>query len=359
MALRVHFILYVWLTVITAGCSVQEKTVSPNRPDAALTVEYSAIYFLHADADYLYHNEEGEPLQADREALKKAQAVAENSERGEIFIFHQRPEQKLLRLFPKKDRRMYRYVNGELVQEMKYSPEDGTPLATEAVLYRANSSLSGSHRPSKRVLFYYGHEIPSGSQTGYHRSRPDARFGLTDFADGLAQFGPFHSEQTLFDLIVLSTCNNGTPVMLNHLKEKAAYVLASPQNLHLSHIDSDSLLALEANPRISTAELAGKMAARTYERMSRTIQTEITLSLYNLSEVGRYVGEIVRHISDKTPSLQNRHTGTADNIDCAAVLSGKQLVTKGVQTWFKPPAFGRQAGTDSHSGWGCPPPARQ
>ncbi|MFW6157710.1 MAG: clostripain-related cysteine peptidase [Balneolaceae bacterium] len=351
MALRVHLVLFVWLIVITAGCSVQEKTVSQNRPDA----EYSAIYILHADADYLYHNEEGEPLQADREALKKAQAVAENAERGEIFIFHQRPEQQLLRLFPKKDRRMYRYVNGELVQEMKYSPEDSAPLATEAALYRANSSLPGSHRPSKRVLLYYGHEIPSRSQNHYHRSRPDARFGLTDFADGLAQFGSSHSGQPLFDLIVLSTCNNGTPGMINHLKDRAAYILASPQNLHLSHIDSDSLLALETNPRISIAELAGKMAARTYERMSGTIQTEVTLSLYDMSEVGRYVEEIAQHISDKNPGLENRHAGTGDNIDCAAVLSGKQLVTKGVQTWFKPPAFGRQAGTDSHSGWGCPP----
>src|SRR5699024_11591552 len=67
-------------------------------------VAYSIIYLIHGDADYLYHDTAGRPLQSDQQVLREAQKVARDATKGEVFIFHIRPEQKILWLFPRKDR---------------------------------------------------------------------------------------------------------------------------------------------------------------------------------------------------------------------------------------------------------------
>lgn len=326
----------------------EQITVDPSDQSEANT-EYSIIYLLHGDADYLYHNAEGEALQADEEVLKKAQAVAKDASRGEVFIFHQRPERKILWLFPKKDRRMYHYRNGELVNKISYSPEDARTFAAESKLYKIYSLPTGSEKPLRRVLSFYGHEIPRESQTGYHQSRPDVYFGTHPFTDGVAQFNL--SDSSRFDLIVLSTCNNGTPDMVNRLKNMADYVLASPHNLHLSHIDSDSLSVLERDPSISTADLAGKMADQTFDRLSKSIQTEITLALYNMDEVKNYVSVLAQRLARQMSEKEQRLA--TDNIDCTRLLPDEMPGSTGVNVWFKPPAFGKKSTDESHSGWGC------
>src|SRR5699024_8393989 len=151
-------------------------------------IEYSVVYLLHGDADYLYHSE-GIPLQADEQALKQARQVGESAERGEVLIFHQRPEQKVFWLFPKKDRVMYHYRNGQLVNRIRYSPESDEAFASESRMYKARSLARESGKPLKRVLLFYGHEIPSQDRNGYYRSRPDVRFGCSAFAEGITSFG--------------------------------------------------------------------------------------------------------------------------------------------------------------------------
>src|SRR5690625_5088753 len=188
MTIRLHLFTGILLAVLL-GCSTGEKLTvedSGERGDNA-GIDYSIIYLLHGDADYLYHSE-GIPLQADEEALKKARQAGKSAERGEVFIFHQRPEQKVLWLFPKKDRVMYHYRNGQLVNRVRYSPESNKAFASESRLYKTYSRARDSGEPLKRILLFYGHEIPSDDQKGYYRSRTDARFGSSAFAEGIASF---------------------------------------------------------------------------------------------------------------------------------------------------------------------------
>lgn len=349
MITRLYYLFLGLWFVMVLGCSVQEKAVGPT-DQSADDIDYSIIYLLHADADYLYHSGDGKPLEADEETLKKAQAVAEKASRGEVFIFHQRPEQKILWLFPKKDRHLYHYKNGELISKVSYSPEDGRTFATESKFYEAHSMAADSDKSLKRILLFYGHEISMRNQSGYHRSRPEIHLGSHPFAKGIAQFNG--SDSKLLDMVVLSTCNNGTPDMVNHLRDETEYVLASPQNLHLSHVDSDSLSVLERNAQISTADLGGKMADQTFDRLSKSIRTEITLALYNMDEVRNYVPDLSRRIAERWPEREQR-PAMNDNTDCTNILSDEKLDTTGVTVWFKPPAFGRRATDKSHSGWGC------
>ncbi|SHG16098.1 hypothetical protein SAMN05443144_12061 [Fodinibius roseus] len=402
MIIRSYLFITGLLSVMLLGCVVQKKAVRPAPPgSSAAGIDYTLIYLLHGDADYLYHSEEGQPLQADEEVLKEAQSVAEKAENGEVFIFHQRPEQKVLGLFPKKDRRMYHYRNGELVSRRAYSPAPGkegegegeraAAFDTEATLYETLRSPDGSNSRPNRILLYYGHEIPMLAQTGYHRSRPEVDFGSSAFTDGIAQFNT--SGSSPLDLLVLSTCNNGTPDMLHRLKDTADYVLASPQNLHLSHIDSDALLLLESRASIGTADLAAKIADQTLGRMSKFIQTGVTLSLYDTDIAGKYAADLSLRITERTSrnehvmpaglpaadtgavntentetltgpgtgkemDTENTETGPGaargtENIDCAELLPAPLIRSDGISVWFQPPAFGPQAARKSHSGWGC------
>lgn len=371
------FIITGLFSVMLLGCAAQEKATRHASSDSSdADSDYTIIYLLHGDADYLYHSEEGQPLQADEEVLKEAQSVAKNAENGEVFIFHQRPEQEVLWLFPKKDRHMYHYRNGEMVTRRDYSPaerEGAGAFASESMLYENHRSDAGSDNSLKRVLLYYGHEIPMQAQTGYHRSRPEVDFSSKGFAEGIAQFTG--SESSPLDLLILSTCNNGTPDLLHHLKGAADYVLASPQNLHLSHIDSDSLSVLESQDSLATADLAAKVADQTLGRMSKFIQTGVTLSLYDTDIVGKYVADLDRRIAGLTSrkeqatpaavpttgssAVNAEYTATgaaAENIDCADLLPDQLLSSSGISVWFQPPAFGPQSGRKSHSGWGCVDP---
>src|SRR5699024_7394925 len=118
------------------------------------------------------------------------------------------------------------------------------------------------------------------------------------------------------------------------------------------HIDSDSLSALEQNPRISAADLAGKMADQTLERMSESIQTGVTLALYDMETVEGYTAELAERVAEQRSGEELDGAG-ADNIDCRRLLPGELLDNAGVTVWFNPPAFGPKSGLESHSGWGC------
>ncbi len=54
-------------------------------------VDYSLIYVINGDGNYLYHDKKGRGLQADEQQLEEAIAVARQAEHGEVFIFHLRP----------------------------------------------------------------------------------------------------------------------------------------------------------------------------------------------------------------------------------------------------------------------------
>lgn len=321
------------------GCSVSEKTVQekPSSPN------YTLLYIIHADANYTYHMD-SKRLSADQEALKEAVTVAEKSRNGEVFIFHQKEESKRFFFFPKKDRVWYHYKGGELLDKGKYSPNGGG-LAKEAALFREKRTEG----VQKKIMFYYGHEIPADSSLIYHQSSPNQHFDTGIFASDVSLFG-----NKPFDLMVLSTCNNGNPLMAHKLSGKTNYMVASPRNLHLSYMKSEKISMIEQDPEVSNEAIADSIAKSSFIDLSGSLQTMVTVGVYNLKEIESYISEYSSRYENHLKKIEQK-TLFRDNQDCNMldIFEKDKLNENGAYLYYKSPAFGREAGEESHSVWGC------
>ncbi len=336
-----------------SACSHSTELTREYLPENGTDVDYSVIYYIHADSDYLYHGPDGQPIRENSKVLATAFEVAEQALSGEVFIYHQRPERKLLGLFPRRNSRLFHYRNGQLQTRVKYRHPDKKEefLATEAQLMNEYRTLDRTDNHQNYFL-YFGHEIPSENGTGYHLSLPGIDVNTVAFAKGLQNF--LKTDEDRFDLVVLSTCNNGTPAMAELLVPFTIVMLASPQNLHLSHFDSGRISLLEDEPEISSLELGHSMAEQTYHRLETTVQTTITLALYDLKDVRTYIHTLTSLIA--TNKVSDQSLQFQDNVDCAELsIWDPERYRKGVEAWYKPSRFGRQSGQLTHSGWGCPP----
>ncbi len=337
------------LTALFAGCTTAELITGSGQPAAGENIRYSAVYVIHADGDYLYYDNERNPRQADRKVLREAKLMGEGAAGGEVFIFHQLPERKILWMFPKKDRRLLHYRNGELVRTQRYSPRTDDPvLSAEAELYSEYSAGTTSDS-LQRFFFYFGHQIPEEGGKGYHRSLPGKEMNTRKFGESLRLFLP--SEAHKFALTALSTCNNGSPSTVHLLQPHTGILLASPQNLHLSHIDTRELKLLESEGKIPPVKLANAIAEDSFNRLS-DLQTAVTLTVYDMERVGKYISGMASayraHLEEQDFNRYDEST------DCSDLAFLKQFdAGSGVQKWYKPPAFGRKAGKQTHSGWGC------
>lgn len=342
---------YLFITLVSflvAGCRSSKVVLPESEPPPS----YSITYIIHGDANYLYHDAEGHALQADKQVLEEAKKIARNATNGEVFIFYQKPERKILWLFPKKDRQFLYYRKGKLVHEQKYSPHSGEqPFVTEAKLYQQFYAANIDTASHKNVILYFGHEVPHNQQSPYHYSRPNAAFNTQNFARGMQSF--LQSQENKFDLTVLSTCNNGTPAMVHALSPYTHYILASPQNLHLSHIDTQSLALLDTTRMLSTKALAGSLAEDTYNRLSSFLQTVITLSVYDTDAIQSYIGTFNQNYTNYVANQPTPQV-TPDNVDCATLSFFKAgKYNEGIKVWYKAPRFGLKDKHASYSGWGC------
>jgi len=326
------------LLIVFLGCSTTKQTTPKNVVQPA----YTLVYVIHGDGNYTYHLN-SKKYQADEEALAQAMSMGESAKTGEVLIFHQKPERKRLLFFPKKDRVFYHYNGGELVEKTVYSPIDGG-LEKESDLFARVKSGS-----SKRaVLLYYGHEIPSDSSLVYHRSQPGQNFDINTFADDVGDF------RKKFDLVILSTCNNGSPAMAKALTGKADLMVASPRNLHLSHLQSSKLNMLEEDPAVATELLADSIAVHSFDRLSGMVQTMVTVGVYNLKKTSDYLDGYAKkyeaYLSDR-----KQETLFTDNSDCNTLpfIGNEKISDEGTKLYFKPAAFGREARLKYHSAWGC------
>lgn len=311
---------------------------------------YTLIFHIHGDSDYLFHTKNGTPAEADQQALMKAMDAAEKAISGEVFIYHHQPAKRFLWMIPRRSSDLYQYKNGEKIRHVSYRlSSDDSFLETESALfhhYRTGSENEEHHT----YLFYFGHEIPVNSYRGYYSSQPKITVDTETFADGIKEF--LDGSDQLFDLVTLSTCSNGTPAMIKNMTGITHYLLASPQNLHLSHMEVSSLSLLENTPQLSATELASAIAKETYERLTETIHTVISLSVYDLNAVQEYIDSLysatLRYEESENPNLFD------ENVDCAKLPFfeyGK--FTSGVETLFRPARFGNRPSDNSHSGWGC------
>lgn len=341
------YLIVLPIAFLTTGCQSSQPFVSPK---TTTPPAYTITYIIHGDANYLYHDADGNALQADEHILAEAKKIAAQATSGEVFIFHLQPERKILWLFPRKDRKLLYYRNGELVHEQIYSPQSKIqPFTAESQLYQKLHLSPPDSGTYKNIILYFGHEVPQKQRIAYHQSRPEAVFDIKSFAAGLRSF--LTEKTNKFDLTVLSTCNNGTPAMVHALSPFTDYILASPQNLHLSHIDTEALHRLEQPGTATTEAIADSMATQTYRRMASFLQTVVALSVYNTGHTKKYVPEFN---STYSTYLANNPAPTADNVDCANFFFYEANKFKqGVQVWYKAPRFGTKNNAATYSGWGC------
>lgn len=347
------FGLIIIIGLILSGCSHTTELSVEDQQQNGKDVNYSVIYYIHADSDYLYHNPDGNKVRENTQVLATAFEIAEAALSGEVLIYYQRPERKLLALFPQKNSRFYHYKNGQLVNRVKYRHRDTKEefLATEVQLM----NQVGAHNRTddhQNYFLYFGHEIPSDNGNGYHQSLPGIAVNTVSFAKGIQNF--LLTDEDRFGLVVLSTCNNGTPEMAELLIPFTDAMLASPQNLHLSHIDSEKMSLLETEPGISSIQLGHAMAEHTYQRLEATVHSTITLALYNFNDVRTYIHSLTSLTASNDAIDQS--VQFQDNVDCAELsFPDSADYRNGVETWYKPARFGRQSGQAIHSGWGCKP----
>ncbi|MBD3273670.1 MAG: hypothetical protein GF372_00060 [Candidatus Marinimicrobia bacterium] len=116
-------------------------------------------------------------------------------------------------------------------------------------------------------------------------------------------------------------------------------------------MNSESLTLLE-NQEIPVKQVAESMAESTFRRLTESLQTAVTLSLYDMQQVDSYLPELSEGYSSYLHGSDFR-VGD-DNIDCASLpFFNPDLHTTGVQHWYRPARFGENKAKLSHSGWGC------
>lgn len=318
-----------------------------------VTSDYTLIFYIHGDGDYLFHSASGERVQADSHALTKALSVAKQASSGNVIIFHRQENRNFLGLFPRRTSRMYEFVRGEKTSEWSYRSDGNLSrfMEEEINLYRQHPESSSDANQSVYFL-YFGHEIPNHSESGYHQSLPERKIGTSTFAEEIRSFLP--SERDSFDLVVLSTCSNGTPAMAENLQPFTRTLLASPQNLHLSHLDVSELSRLELNPQSKPNVLAQAIANDSFDRLSEEVHTTVTLSVYDIENLPASLPKFSEQV--RAYEADNEINHQRDNIDCGDIPHlYKKEYSKGVTTFFNPARFGSRAGKESHSGWGCKP----
>jgi hypothetical protein len=338
------FKYFALIVLVLSGCQTTFRNgtsdVSQTLPPVA-----TVIYIIHGDDSYLYHTSEGKPLKADEMALKQALAVGKRLKNAQVFVYHQKPRQKFLFFFPKKDGQFFYFRNGRLISEQSYSrAENPGSFAAEGVLYRHFNARTPA---AKRMLFFFGHQIPEKPGAPYSKSYPDTPFSIWDFANSLQVFSQPSDTGKTFDLIALSTCNNGTPMVIDALAPFTNLLLASPGNLHLSYFDTQVLSKVDLLH--STAEsIASEVARSSFDKLQQNTQTQITVALYHIDQLLPQIKALAAAQQKLAQSLDTN----SDCVDCREIFKNTTPFS-GIDVLYRPARFGRRKSPLTHSGLGC------
>lgn len=323
----------------------------PLEEEHALPLRYSIVFIIHGDGDYVYHDTLGNERSADEEALVGATIVAMLNPQAEVFIFHEKPRRHMLLFFPLRDGEFYYYRYGRLLAKELYRRDQGLlRFDAEVELYQ---QFRAENQPrALRLFLYFGHEIPEFDGAGYDASYADWTFTVHDLAQELKRIKP---DSTKFDLMVLSTCFNGTPYTISALAPLARTIVASPGNLHLSYFDIHPLERLDVG--LHDGDIAGfakKFANQAFDRLTEGIQTAISVAVYDMDRVQVYLQAVDSIYGHTLTTLKGLPAGSIEHCDCAEdsayVLPG---MSDGVDVFYRPARFGRLKHKQSHSGWEC------
>ena len=344
------------LSLLLASCGTGPPAGRETRPaeGSGPAAEYSMVFVIHGDGEYLYHDTDGNEYHADEEALAEAKKIALRNPRAEVFVFHQIPRKHFLFFFPIHDGEFYYYRYGRLIANESYWRDQGpSPLDPEVMLYRRYRA--GSQRPPVNLFLYCGHEIPELGGAGYDASFPDRPFIVRDLADGLKGF---MGDSARFDLLVLSTCFGSTPHSIGALGPYARYIIASPDNLHLSYLDLRSLERLDLGLQDGDVPaFARRFAHQSFDRLTKEIQTAVSVAVFDVDRVQDFIHSVRTAYDHRLATLEGetRSSATAiERCDCADIPAyALPAMNEGVEVLYRPARFGRSKNKQNHSGWEC------
>jgi hypothetical protein len=339
------------LFLFSCGSIPPAQRETPPEEEASPPPRYSMVFVIHGDGDYLYYDRNGKVRKADEATLAGARRVAVRNRKAEVFIFHQKPGRRTLLFFPRRNGKMYYYRNGRMHAEVSYRRDHGQSRFDPEVKLYHQLRAEGQSQPLSMFL-YYGHEVPEFDGAGYDASNARRKFTVHDLADGLNHFT---RDFTKFDLLVLSTCFNGTPYTIAALSPYARTIVASPDNLHLSYfaLHPFEWLDISLQDR-DMPRFAKNFARQSLDRLNEDVQTTITVAVYDVDRVLGYVHAVDSLYDHALTTLKGEKGGFFEHIDCADdsvyVLPG---MSNGVDVFYRPPRFGRLQNKHNHSGWGC------
>ncbi len=266
-------------------------TVLINISSSGQQTDYRLIYIINGDGNYLYHDNKGNAINAAERILGQAKYVAENISRGEVFIFYQEPASNFL-FFAKDDGRFIYYKDGKEKSNESYSRKSFNKFEAESEFI---NSYSESTKNKINILLYYGHEIPSYDSAGYYESYPEKDFGLNVFSKGIKNIiDALTLKSNKLDLIVLSTCKNGNEKTLSYLNNLTDYLVASPKDIHLSYMNSESLISLSNSGVINPENIAKEFSRSAFNQMIGLTRTEVSINVYRLTNGVRTIKHFYR-----------------------------------------------------------------
>ena len=338
------------LAFLLASCGTIPPAQDSGEPSGSPS-RYSLVFIVHGDGNYLYHDALGNARRADEDVVSKARSVAEQNPNADVFIFHEIERRHLLFLIPRRDGRAYHYRNGQLREEKAYWRDQGeSRFDPEVRLYREFAGLQP--RPAVRLFFYFGHELPEVDGTGYDASYPTRRVTIQDLAEGV---GDFSSDSTKIDILALATCFGGTPYTIGALAPHARYIIASPDNLHLSYFDLEPLASLDiGSDAAAIADFAERFARNAFDQLADEVQTVVSVAVYDANGVGPFVDSVAGVYEGTLAAANGMSLAAVEHCDCAdAAMYSRPGMSDGVTVLYRGARFGRAKHKHQHSGWGC------
>ena len=329
-------------------------------------IRYQLVYIIHGDGSYLFHTADGESHYADRRVLNQAFRTAAALNSGEVFIFHQKPRGRFLFFTQSRDGKFYHYRGGEIMNKISYRRRHTPSLWDEEYAYfrhyRAdNRTGPGTVEKPLLIILFYGHQVFETDGTEYHGSYPDEPFSTRELADSISLFAaPDESigagcvERAPVDLVVLSTCMGGTVGTLKALAPLSHFVIASPESLHLSHMDMSGLHRLEAWNGNDLQSFLTEVVWHTFTELTHLTSTVVSIALYNTAMVAPLLDSISNQYDEKLRNLELDEGIPLEYYDCIEdPLFPQEYGGEGVFILYRPPLFGRDKNKISHSGWEC------
>ncbi|MGB2868592.1 MAG: clostripain-related cysteine peptidase [Bacteroidota bacterium] len=345
--------LYPLLSAFLLSCSTEpilQHAAQQGRGEE-IPLKSSIIFFIHGDGDYLYHDVSGQPIDADERAVSNARVAAQVSLHAEVFIFHEKRKKHTLWFFPQRDGEFFYYRAGRLeVQGQYWRFDDGSSFGIETELFRRYRSAGEPDH--KRVVFFFGHEIPEFDGRGYNASHENTPFTVDTLAACLREF---QGGTRPFDLVVLSTCYGGTPHTILTLSPYTRYVIASPDNLHLSYFSIPSFVEASTDSSGDAIEsITERFARAAFDTLATTVYTAVSVATYDVGVVQSYVQSVDSVYNRSLSALKAYPVALGEHCDCGLIPElVRPEMSRGVKVFYRPPRFGQSKQTSSHSGWEC------